>query len=385
MSPDLKKASEAPAHPPVRRIHELDGLRGMLALFVVCYHMYGPLAILRTTFAEKFPLLLQGWYPVDVFFLMSGFVMMHVYQRAFSGTLHWAAFWQFMRARVARLYPVHVAAMFLMLLCMLPAIYKSPDLYQWGGRYSLGAFVGSLAMLHGPWIDYRSWNYPAWSISAEWHAYLLFPLLVPLALRCRGVVAGLMLVASAVVPFTLYLQQLSPDPFPTNGWPVLMRVFPLFFGGMLLYRVAPVRWFSSGTAALLFVGGTLVVLFFDKFSALAVLLAPPMIMAALSENWFQSLLRRPTLLFLGKISYSLYMTHALVETFFVTLLQRVGMRFFNYDLGAHLGPSFLVWSAGIGVALVLGYCTWRWVEEHARQWVMRVTTRSRGVVPVRSS
>ncbi|MCA1322653.1 acyltransferase family protein [Herbaspirillum sp. alder98] len=355
------------------RIHELDGLRGLLALMVVCYHLYGSLQSVRDLLHDKLVILTQAWYAVDVFFLMSGFVMMHVYGRTFSEGAGVKSFFKFMWARVARLYPVHVFAMTAMLLIMLPVLYREPELYAWQGRYSLGAYFGSLLMLHGPWMDYRSWNYPAWSISAEWHAYLLFPLMVPLVARIGRVGAVLAVIACTLIPLALYLQNLQPDQYPTNGVLVLLRVFPLFLAGTLMYRIGAANWFSSGFAAALLVLATVVALSHEQWAPWAVLLAPAMVLSALSQNWFQSVLRRPLLLFFGKISYSMYMTHALVETMIV-LICRVARRYFQLDIAADINLAFPLWASGIVLAVVVGYFVWRWVEEPARKWVMGLKT-----------
>jgi len=376
LKPAAVQAEAQPALPPKKatlRIHELDGLRGLLALMVICYHLYGSLHSVRDLLHDRLVILTQAWYAVDVFFLMSGFVMMHVYGRTFSQGTGLRSFFRFMWARVARLYPVHVFAITAMLLIMLPVLYRQPELYAWQGRYSLGAYVGSLLMLHGPWIDYRSWNYPAWSISAEWHAYLLFPLMVPLVARIGRVGAILAMFACTLVPLALYLQNLQPDQYPTNGVLVLLRVFPLFLAGTLMYRVAPARWFASGLAAAVLVLATIVALSVESWAPWAVLLAPALVLSALSHNWFQAVLRRPVWLFFGKISYSMYMTHALVETLIV-LICRVARRYFQLDIPGDLQLAFPLWCGGILLAIAVGYAVWRWIEEPARKWVMGLQT-----------
>lgn len=377
MRPIGKRAaatSSTAAHPSVMRLHELDGLRGILALLVVSYHMYGPLPLVHAVFAGHVPILTQAWYAVDVFFLMSGFVMMHVYGKTFEQrpTLH--TFWLFMRARFARLYPIHLAAMTAMLLVMLPFLVHTTELFSWHGRLSLGAFAASLLMLHGPWLEYRSWNYPAWSISAEWHAYLLFPLMWLFARRAAGIKAVVLLACCTLIPFAVYLAGTQPERYPTNGLVLLARAIPLFFGGMLLYRLhhlSPTAWRTG--AATMCVAATVALLCFDAAAPAAVLLAPCLVLSALSQNRFQSLLRSKPLLFLGKISYSLYMTHALVETFFVEAALRAASRYLHVELNAGLAVSFGLWLAGVLLALALGYAAWRWLEEPARRRLMKQT------------
>ncbi|WP_290970866.1 acyltransferase [Herbaspirillum sp.] len=364
-------AAPMAAHPSVMRLHELDGLRGILALLVVSYHMYGPLPLVHAAFAGHAAILTQAWYAVDVFFLMSGFVMMHVYGKTFEERPSLATFRLFMRARFARLYPVHLAALTLMLIVMLPFLAHTAGLFSWHGRYSLGAFAASLLMLHGPWVEYRSWNYPAWSISAEWHAYLLFPAMWLLARRAAGARAVLLLACCTLIPFAVYLMDAPSERYPTNGVVLLARAIPLFFGGMLLYRLHHlnrIRW--RGGAAAVCVAATVALLCSDAAPA-AVLLAPCLVLSALSKNWFQSLLRSKPLLFLGKISYSLYMTHALVEMFFVEATLRAASRYLHAELNAGLAVSFGLWLAGVVLALALGYVAWRWLEEPARRWLMK--------------
>ncbi len=367
--PARKAEASVTPHPPVARIHELDGLRGLLALMVVMFHLVAPFPALRVVLEAHANVIMQAWYAVDVFFLMSGFVMMHVYGRTFLAQPGWTTFWKFMRARVARLYPVHVAAMVALLLIMLPFIFRSSELYAWSGRYSAGAFLGSLLMLHSPWIDYRSWNYPAWSISAEWHAYLAFPLMVPLLARLRTKAAAVAAGMCVLVPFLLYLQDVQPDQYPTNGWLVLLRVLPLFFCGMCLYVLNPVRWLAGNAAAALLAAASIVLLCFDATAPWAVLLAPALVLSTLGGNWLQALMRRPALLFLGKISYSMYMTHALIETVTRIILRGIEM-VLNVKLEGDWPLDLGLWACTILAAVVLGHWTCRWIEEPCRRWLM---------------
>lgn len=358
-------------HLAVERIHELDGLRGILALFVVVYHLLGPLTGLTPVLSVWMPVFLQGWYAVDVFFLMSGFVMMYVYGKQFHGPFSWAGFRAFMWARGARLYPVHVFALFATLLLVLPMFLKgAAEFLTISGRYSLGAFVSSLLMLQSPWVDYRSWNYPAWSISAEWHAYLVFPLLVPLIHRLNWRPALAVVVAGVIIPLLVYLQGVGPDRYPSNGLPVLLRVLPLFIAGMALYRIWPhVRRVADGWAVLA-VAGTLLCLWFEQLGPLAVLLVPLLVLAALRQRWLRTCFSSAPLLWLGKVSYSLYMTHALVEG-----VTSFALRMLERRYGAGWAPSAVLSGAvlllEIVAALLLGWLTWKWIEVPGRNFLIR--------------
>jgi peptidoglycan/LPS O-acetylase OafA/YrhL len=379
----MQRFSSAPgtaggAHPPVERIHQLDGLRGVLALFVVVYHLLAAVPALDPWLRNSLPLLFEGWYAVDVFFVMSGFVMMHVYGKQFAQRLSWSQFSRFMLARVARLYPVHLFAMLVTLLLMAPALMAAAHsiFLSFSGRYSLGTFMSSLLMLQSPWVGYRSWNYPAWSISAEWHAYLLFPLLVPLLKRIAWRGAVLTMLAGVSVTLLVYLFANDQDQYPTNGMLVLLRVLPLFITGMALYMLWPHVRRVPDALALLAVAGTLACLWFSRWAPLAVLLVPLLVLATLRHPLLKTVFASAPLLWLGKISYSLYMTHALVEGFVLSMAMRFIGRHFGAAVAQNVALSGVALLAAIVSALVLGWMTWKWVEVPGRNFLIRQLARS---------
>ncbi len=353
------------------RIHELDGLRGLLALFVVCCHLSFPLESLRPVLATWLPFLEVGWwYAVDVFFVMSGFVMLHVYGRVFAGAWRRADYWQFMKVRVARLYPVHLAAMLLLLLGVSPFIFHSPQLTGPDGRYSWSGFWAALFMLHSPWIAQRTWNYPGWSISAEWHAYVIFPFVAGWVQALRRQLAWALMMVGVLVPFTLYLCDLQPDQYPTNGWLVLLRVLPLFLCGMALYTVRRDGAGMARAPALLIAGLTVFCLCYAPAAPYAVLLVPLLVLAVLADDWVGRVFRSVPLLWLGKISYSLYMTHALVEIFLMRMAGKLGERWLGAGWLDAPAAAAAMWISAIIVALLLGQLTWRFVEVPGRRLIL---------------
>lgn len=359
-------------HPALPRLHELDGLRGVLALLVVCYHLSGTLFGLRAELGYWTPVLLEGWYAVDVFFMMSGFVMLLVYGKVFEAGVGARALADFFRARVARLYPVHLFAMLVIVAGVLPFILRAPELAAPDGRYSWHAAWASLFMLHSPWIDHRTWNYPAWSISAEWHAYVVFPFLVPLASRLRKGPALALVALAVAIACGIYLQQLAPDQYPSNGIVVLLRVLPLFIGGMALQRLW-VGGFTVPTAlGLAASAGTLALLCSPALAPYAVLLVPVVILTVLQKNILQRAMRSAPLLWLGKVSYSLYMTHAIVDIFYLVSVGKVATRLWGGAVLASTAYQLVLWLSAIVVALLLGWCTWRFIEVPGRGWAVRL-------------
>ena len=371
---------------PLSRLHELDGLRGLLALYVALYHLAAPLSQPGMALAWLRPLLDPAWFAVDMFFVMSGFVMAHVYGTAFTPPVGAATLRRFFVARLARLYPVHLFALLVMAVGIVPFIHHTPAFTDPDGRFAWSAALASLLMLHGPWLDHRSWNYPAWSISAEWHAYLLFALIFPMLAqalarwpaRWQSGAALALIAVGVAIPFALYRFGTGSgnEMHPTNGLPVLARVLPLFLAGVAAHRLRTAAVTGHNGFALLAVGGIAWLLFSDTTShphasAAAVLLAPALLLATQGHAGLRRAMSRPALLWLGAISYSLYMTHALVEMYGVNLALRWSARFGGVDLTAQPLAAGAVLVAATLAALALGAFTWRWVELPGRRWVMR--------------
>jgi peptidoglycan/LPS O-acetylase OafA/YrhL len=358
-----------------QRLHELDGLRGLLALYVAVYHLAAPLSGPGMSLAWLHPLLEPAWFAVDMFFVMSGFVMAHVHGAAFGAGVRAPALRHFFAARVARLVPVHLFALAVMAIGILPFVLHRPEFTSPHGRFAWTAGLASLLMLHGPWIAQRTWNYPAWSVSAEMHAYLVFPLLAPLIARLQGGAAVALTAACVLVPFSVYQFGLAGETHPTNGLIVLARVLPLFVAGMAIHRLrAAPAMRSSAVACVAFVLVP-VLLLAPATSALAVLLAPLVLLSTLGHPGVRGALSRPAVVWLGAISYSLYMTHALVEMFGIDIAVRRLARSFHFDIVADPLASSALLLAALGAAVLLGAATWRWIEVPGRRLVLRLLER----------
>lgn len=148
-----------------RRFVALDGLRGILALTVMLSHMIGVV----TNWAANRPLV-GAYISVTYFFFMSGFVLTYAHNRN-------ERFLYYLLVRLARLWPLHVLATLVMV-----AIYY----YNYrNGHYFPGAYVFSkkvllenLSFLHGVTPhNFPLINDPSWSISIEFWASLLIPLI----------------------------------------------------------------------------------------------------------------------------------------------------------------------------------------------------------------
>ncbi len=351
------------------RIHlpALTSLRGLAAVWVVFYHFQDVLRAGGLPAGPLTRLIGHGHYAVDLFFLLSGYVIAYNYLDV-PGLLERRACFRFLVMRLARIYPAHLVGLLAVLPMVVVARVLGYGLTEEG--YGLVTFLQHLTLTQA-WVPFMklSWNYPAWSVSAEWFAYLCFPLLAVLLRRVRGVAANVLLLGgcAGVVVFGFFTTPQAP-------FGELLRVLATFPVGMALFHISrtlrPVPWLPrlvalasfAGLALALMLDGVPHRLFFVLFATLLWGLA------GLRPGELSALCSRP-LVWLGEISYSLYISHALVqkvlnEVFPAQTLERLS-----------LAPRMLGLGLYAGLLLASGYGLWRLVEEPSRRGLKRLLDR----------
>ncbi|OOV11361.1 acyltransferase [Deinococcus sp. LM3] len=217
------------------RLPALTGIRALAALWVVMYHFRDDVVALFPALAVLDPLVRAGYLGVDLFFVLSGFILCHTYFDQFHNGVSLPAYRRFLQARIARVYPVHFVTLHIVLLGLLAAGTLGFEIYSING--SPAAYVAQLFMAH-LWLGMGStFNYPSWSISAEWFAYLLCPLLLIGMGRLRtpaqfGAVAAVAFLGSAAL--------LAQRTDLAETW--LPRIIGGFVGGAavnMIYRATP--------------------------------------------------------------------------------------------------------------------------------------------------
>jgi len=335
----------------------LTGLRGIAALWVLLFHVFRVQTI-------SIPIIDQGYAGVDIFFLLSGFILSHVYLRSEPFTP--IGYFRFLGIRLARIYPLHLFT----LCCLLIVVVAFPDFAmsyrKYPGALGLGAFIANLFLVQNWGLSaYQSWNAPSWSLSAEWLAYLVFPFLLPFL---RGTKLKSLVMASAAVLASmvglLYLDR--HDTLNVTEKAGMVRMAGEFTAGCLLYAAFAKGWRipSPPSLAVMFVllGVGLLV---PSLSLLLVFaFALGVLLAAQGQSRYARLLAWQPILFLGEISYSLYMTHLIV------------IHLFNWltDNGRGWGAATVV-PAILVIVLVISLATYHFVEIPSRKFGRRLVLR----------
>jgi len=351
----------------IRRVECLDGLRGVAALWVLLGHM-----MILTGF--RLPLMSKPDLGVDLFILLSGFLMMFQYRlRAgredWTAPATWGAFWTRRFFRLAPLFYVTLAAA----LIAGPAIYADRvaidgflgQSLQPSERYldgSLANIVLHLTFLFGFLPDYAFRTpLPDWSLGLEMQFYLLFPFLVLLGRRFGWLTSAFIAAGGGVVVAQLAAAAGLDYPMPS----FLPLKLQLFLSGMLLAAGAdesrPRLWLRLGAAMLLAaipIGGDQDLLHFAVrellvfgFFALVHLRSLGLI------DWISRLLGSRPFHWLGELSYGAYLIHLLI-------LQPVAAAVigqFGTGLGA-IGRFALTGAIVIPATYVLAFVTYRLVE-----------------------
>jgi peptidoglycan/LPS O-acetylase OafA/YrhL len=344
----------------------LTSLRGLAALTVLLFHA-SSLALGYTGGADTGFALLKiwsrGYLAVDLFFILSGFVLTHVYGNLLTEDRTWRAVGRFLWARFCRIYPASAFAAGVCALQLTLGKVQFPEAVSFKAQ-----LIGNLTLMQVPWLDPILLNPPSWSISAEFYAYLMFPFLVPVMLRLKtpavlGIGAALLTAIAVAHGFDGYDRG--------AGWPALIRALPEFAAGIVAYRCYSQRflrrfWQNDATIAGI-IALTVAACFMGASDGAVVMLLLGLLMASVcNAGRLNRLIDARPLRWLGEISYSVYIFQA---SLFILVTQ------IGHVMAPHgLGGAWLV-SLAVPLALASGAIVHRCVDKPARAMLRELPDR----------
>jgi peptidoglycan/LPS O-acetylase OafA/YrhL len=351
--------SDTTAAPLRHQNRALTSIRGVAALWVVGLHLQFGLSLLG--YREGGAIFKPGYLAVDIFFILSGFVITAVHRDLATATDGM----DFFIRRVFRIYPLHLFVLTLLLALWLWEVtqYGSHDPTEQLRDLPIVALLLQPYLIQG-----LTWNTVSWSIGVEMLCYLLFPL--ALRLLCPRPLPGTLLLLAVACLFERHAHSEM-----VWGWPAIQRGLAGFALGMVLQQASSLLPRPSGRAADLF--GILalagIVFALSTHAAQDVPLWAALLIFALAaeRGRLSRALGAPPLYWLGQISFSLYLLHPTLASLAFALLPPAALH-----LGPHATP--VVWSA-ILLAVLLGLATvtWALVEEPARRLGGRLARRAR--------
>jgi len=299
-------------------IKPLTGLRGLAALVVFFAHY---------AFNAQIPELDSFYYiffwhseAVDFFFVLSGFVLSFAY-RIEAKKIDWI---NYISARISRIYPLYLfSLLFVAALGFLAALKRG----HWASDLSFSDFIRQLLMINAfPFIGTgRHWNFPAWSISVEFFLYLfVFPIAVYISR-----IKSLLFISINLLCFSILIYGIHNEWFGHISWVnqmVLRGVFGFLSGSMVYLTYVKhkqITEFFQKIADVPYVVFLAIIVLsaYGKglFSSL-VFIFPVLILSFTAEKSLSAkLFATPIMVFLGDISYSVYLFHIPISKFILGL------------------------------------------------------------------
>jgi peptidoglycan/LPS O-acetylase OafA/YrhL len=333
----------------VTRFHYIDGLRGLLALWVLFGHVLAA-AGLGQDWTGLFNIMANGVNAVDVFVIISGLVITHLLETAHEN------YRLFVWRRFLRIYPVYV-------ICLLASAFLLPlaitvttqTPWQTATHHvmvqiatdSTGQLpyhlLAHLALLHSVipdsvlmYSDYAILG-QAWSLSLEWQFYLIAPLIL-VALRRSVVTAGAVILVMTLLHASV-----------TGVQGCLPRHIPYFALGIASYYLIRQPWRPAWP---LLVPAGVALTYLCTHNAALVIWSAVFLLAFQRDTAPQgailAVLETGPLRWLGKISYSVYLSHSIVITMMLWVLYQTGaaafgqIAFFLFLLAMTLAGTLLL-------------------------------------------
>ena len=358
------RSFNGPAHPAYRA--DLDGLRAIAVLAVIAFHVQ----------AGALP---GGFVGVDIFFVISGFLISGIIFNDLERR-HFTLVGFYIR-RIRRIVPALTIVLFA--VWAFGWVYLLPDAFEQLGRNitgGAGLVSNLLAWRESGYFERAAEQKPLlhlWSLGIEEQFYLLWPGLMYLCWK-RGVNVPIVVAAIAAASFVLNVLAIDAHPVAVFYLP-LTRLWELMFGSTLAYvsgslclnggRGATSRWLTWYRARSARVRniescfGLLAIAIalakvnqlraFPGWWALLPTVGTVLVISAGPEAWInRRVLSRPALVFLGLISYPLYLWHWPLLSY-VRIISR--------------GPPPVLWTGGaVLAAFVLAWLTYRLLERPIR-------------------
>jgi peptidoglycan/LPS O-acetylase OafA/YrhL len=304
------------------RIEQLTFTRFIAAIVIVVFHFIPRLYPINHDYL--FPFLNNANVGVSFFFILSGFVMIVAYNH--NQTIH---YWEFIRNRFARIYPLYILAILALYVLFLKRhnniVYS--DLFL--NIFGLQAWFPGKAL---------TFNYPAWSISVEFFFYALFPLLfnkIYKSVHIRYTVIFIIAFWFISQFTTNYIIRSAYYNSHKDFMYEFLFFFPLnHLNGFLIGNLTGFLFVLNQSSKrnydfliLILLGGVFSLIYTDTGLVIqnglyAILFAPLIYFMAQNNGFITKLFTKKTFVFLGEISYAIYILQCPVYYWTSSILDR---------------------------------------------------------------
>lgn len=313
----------------------LTALRGIAAFWVVLFHM--DVIIFYRELGTIIPhswsgLITQGYLWVDFFFILSGFIICHIYGEQLSGRFQINHIKKYLITRFFRIYPLHLFTLILLIGFVITLSAFVPSLIDesWNVYFDWNALISNILLTNAMnQHTYLSWNIVSWSIGAEWWAYIYGIGLLYFIGNKNGKYSITIAVTSLILLFLLVYFN------PKNNLDItfdfgFLRCLLEFSLGITCYKAFKIKLGShilQTDCCFVVVLITLLVIFQWRLNDLLTipLFSILVLCAATNQGYVLRLLSIKGLQNLGQISYSVYLMHGvwfMIFWFFLPILKQ---------------------------------------------------------------
>lgn len=370
----------------------LTGVRFLAVFHIFLHHLWAVFTYVRDTKPGTESLLndmtnipqsimvflANGWVSTSLFFLLSGFILAHLYWQPngrFRGSPQ-----HFLIVRLARIYPVH-------LIALVPLLINAYHVHIEDG-YSLAFITSSAigtALLIQAWVPswIPMWNWPAWTISVMVTLYLLMPFIIhglnKLTKRQQHF-SLLVLPLVSLIPTAFYARQLWTGMPWTMQTEIFYSNFPLFWvpyfvAGMLLTRIISVAENAKSDSKPVIALGDIAFILAISFAMVPDLFQPmtsfirfgllmPIYMVFVADlargrGFVARLLSYRAFHYLGEISFSIFIWQSVViAALFISLSIYPPIADYHFSIA-------------IVSILLIAIGSLHWIERPISQWTKR--------------
>jgi peptidoglycan/LPS O-acetylase OafA/YrhL len=315
------------------RYQELDALRGIAALMVVLFHFTYETYISQLGFK-------LGSTGVDLFFMISGFVIFRSLNKVKSSK-------EFIINRVSRLYPTYwTCVSFAFLIISLYAFYKheSIPLLQYLANMTMFQYYLKQPNLDGPY----------WTMIIE----MIFYIAILLLFHFKKIKYVNQIALSIIIATALFVSVLHSAFVKTLTEVIpLLQFLPLFFSGIVFYTIFLQKNRLYLNYSILFICYVCQILFFVDFERsfitqmeYALMLTLYFFLFILFVHGKLKFIVSKTTLFLGKISFALYLIHQCITARFI-----IPICINRFHINLWIIIFFIALPVAIGLATLVTY------------------------------
>ena len=342
-----------------REIKSLTGLRGIAALYVATYHFFEPFDKGLQFYVLNF--IRHGYISVDMFFILSGFVITLSSKKLFDISTNSSNYLLFIKRRIARIYPIY----------LIVTIIAFALLFKFKGIeiFFMNIF---LLQIFTP-LDYIIES--SWSLSVEWLAYLIFPFLLSIVYRYPQkkwtiicvftsfcILLFISLNNSNFLNGFRALPELNGPLDRFMGISAILRCFSEYIFGIAIFKIYEKykhnysKYFNY--IAIICSLSLIILLSLPNTDLLIVFLFGILILSLSTDqgivaNFFSS----PILYFLGEISYSLYLIHPVLLR-----VDRFVYKKLLINNEVYIGSTFFI------SIILISYLSYRFIEVPSRDF-----------------